>query len=127
MTPSPNFVKVQVNTEDTPAVGPSSREDTQRQEKEKALVGNDKDVPGELAPTTNEPDVQAKERRGTKRKAPVDKPKSRPKLRKTKNPTETVDLEEEVKKEAESALAKDTLKAEVEDIESFRLAMLFGS
>ncbi|KAL2632748.1 hypothetical protein R1flu_004227 [Riccia fluitans] len=68
----------------------------------------------------NEPDVQAKERRSTKKKAPADKPKSRPKLRKAKNPTEIVDLDEEAKKEAESALAK------VEDIESFRLAMLFG-
>ncbi|KAL2631286.1 hypothetical protein R1flu_015972 [Riccia fluitans] len=62
-----------------------------------------------------------------KSKAPIDKPKSRPKLRKAKTPMETVDLSEEQKREAESVLAEDTLEAEVEDIESFRLAMLFGS
>ncbi|KAL2652601.1 hypothetical protein R1flu_020729 [Riccia fluitans] len=62
-----------------------------------------------------------------KRKALADKPKSKPKLRKAKNPAEIIDLSKEAKKEAESVLAKDTLDAEVEDIESFRLAMLFGS
>ncbi|KAL2624490.1 hypothetical protein R1flu_008735 [Riccia fluitans] len=68
-----------------------------------------------------------KEQRGTKRKAQVKKPKSRPKLWKAKTPVEIVDLSKETKKEAELVLAEDTSEAEVEDIESFRLAMLFGS
>ncbi|KAL2611806.1 hypothetical protein R1flu_023498 [Riccia fluitans] len=127
MTPSPNFIKVQVNTEDALAAGPSSCVDTQRQEKGKAPAGNEEDALAEPALATNEPTANDEERRGTKRKALAEKPKSRPKVRKAKNPTEMIDLSEEAKKEAESVLAEDTLEAKVDDTESFRLAVLFGS